>query len=88
MRTVSISMLICLISLASSAAQSTAQSEQERNKAVARSFFENVLDQGHLNEYSDSHAANFVAMAAVAITVSRKTWPPPGKNGRPFRTCE
>ncbi|MGA9639895.1 MAG: ester cyclase [Terriglobales bacterium] len=61
MRTVSISMLICLISLASSAAQSTAQSEQERNKAVARSFFENVLDQGHLNEYSDSHAANFVA---------------------------
>lgn len=36
-------------------------SEQETNKAVARSFFEQVLDQGHLEKYAESHAANFVA---------------------------
>ena len=35
-------------------------STQEQNKALARSFFE-VLDQGHLEKYSESHAANFVA---------------------------
>ena len=34
---------------------------QEANKAVARGFFEQVLDQGHLDLYADSHAANFVA---------------------------
>jgi steroid delta-isomerase-like uncharacterized protein len=39
-------------------------SEQELNKAVARSFFEQVLDQGHLDKYADSHASNFVAHAA------------------------
>ena len=36
-------------------------SEQETNKAVARSFFEQVLDQGHLEKYAESHAPNFVA---------------------------
>jgi len=36
-------------------------SEQERNKAIARSFFEEVLDQGHLDKYAESHANNFVA---------------------------
>jgi steroid delta-isomerase-like uncharacterized protein len=35
-------------------------SEQERNKAIARSFFEQVLDQGHLEKYAESHAADFV----------------------------
>jgi steroid delta-isomerase-like uncharacterized protein len=35
--------------------------EQEANKAVARSFFEQVLDQGHLEKYSESHAPDFVA---------------------------
>jgi steroid delta-isomerase-like uncharacterized protein len=39
-------------------------SEEERNKAVARDFFEQVLDQGHLDRYSDSHASDFVAHAA------------------------
>ncbi len=41
------------------AAQQT--SEQEANKAVARSFFEQVLDQGHLEKYAESHAPDFVA---------------------------
>jgi steroid delta-isomerase-like uncharacterized protein len=38
-------------------------SEQERNKAVARSFFEEVLGQGKLDKYSESHTADFVAHA-------------------------
>lgn len=37
--------------------------EQERNKQIARSFFEGVLDQGHLDRYAESHAKNFVAHA-------------------------
>ena len=36
-------------------------SEQERNKAIARRFFEEVLDQGRLDKYADSHAGDFVA---------------------------
>jgi steroid delta-isomerase-like uncharacterized protein len=39
-------------------------SEQDANKAGARSFFEQVLDQGHLDKYADSHASDFVAHAA------------------------
>ncbi|HEY6328228.1 MAG TPA: ester cyclase [Blastocatellia bacterium] len=35
-------------------------SEQETNKAVARGFFEQVLDQGHLDKYADSHAPDFI----------------------------
>jgi steroid delta-isomerase-like uncharacterized protein len=34
---------------------------QERNKKVARSFFEVVLGQGHLEKYAESHAKDFVA---------------------------
>jgi steroid delta-isomerase-like uncharacterized protein len=34
---------------------------QERNKEVARSFFEEVLSQGHLDKYAQSHAKDFVA---------------------------
>jgi steroid delta-isomerase-like uncharacterized protein len=35
--------------------------EPERNKQIARSFFEDVLDQGRLDKYAESHAKNFVA---------------------------
>jgi len=35
--------------------------EQESNKEVARNFFEQVLDQGHLEKYAESHAPDFVA---------------------------
>jgi steroid delta-isomerase-like uncharacterized protein len=34
--------------------------QQERNKQIARSFFEEVLDQGHLDRYAESHAPDFV----------------------------
>jgi steroid delta-isomerase-like uncharacterized protein len=34
---------------------------QERNKQVARAFFEEVLGQGQLDKYAESHAKDFVA---------------------------
>jgi steroid delta-isomerase-like uncharacterized protein len=36
-------------------------SVQESNKAIARAFFEQVLSQGQLDHYADSHASDFVA---------------------------
>ncbi|MGA9565931.1 MAG: ester cyclase [Candidatus Korobacteraceae bacterium] len=36
-------------------------SVQETNKAVTQSFFEQVLDQGQLDHYADSHVSTFVA---------------------------
>ena len=41
----------------------TAKDVEARNKAVARSFFEDVLDKGKLEDYSKSHAPDFVAHA-------------------------
>jgi steroid delta-isomerase-like uncharacterized protein len=35
--------------------------EQERNKGMARSFFEEVLDKGRFDRYAESHAKDFVA---------------------------
>jgi steroid delta-isomerase-like uncharacterized protein len=51
-------LLLVAISMFSSA---QAASEQEKNKAVARSFFEDVLSPGRLEKYSESHSADFVA---------------------------
>jgi steroid delta-isomerase-like uncharacterized protein len=36
-------------------------SEQEANKQVTRDFFEQVLDQGHLEKYAEFHGPGFVA---------------------------
>src|ERR1035437_7025621 len=36
---------------------------KERNKQIARSFFEEVLDQGRFDQYAASHATDFVAHA-------------------------
>ena len=38
-----------------------AKDVEARNKAVARSFFEDVLDKGKLEDYAKSHAPDFVA---------------------------
>jgi len=38
-----------------------ANDAEARNKAVARSFFEDVLDKGKLEDYAKSHAPDFVA---------------------------
>ncbi len=42
-------------------AQAQPPSEQDGNKMVARQFLEDVLGQGKLDKYSDSHAPDFVA---------------------------
>jgi len=52
----SLVLLLCLTCVAAMAQQN----EQERNKQVARSFFE-VLDQGRLDKYADSHTVDFIA---------------------------
>ena len=55
-------MFVCVFCLPALAHQTT---EQERNKAIARSFFEQVLDQGHFDKYAESHASDFVAHAGT-----------------------
>lgn len=35
--------------------------EEDKNKTVARQFFEDVIGQGKLEKYSDSHTTDFVA---------------------------
>jgi steroid delta-isomerase-like uncharacterized protein len=45
------------------AAPVTADEVEARNKAVARSFFEDVLDKGKLEDYAKSHAPDFIAHA-------------------------
>jgi len=40
-----------------------ARDVEAQNKAIARSFFEDVLDQGKLEDYSKSHAPDFIAHA-------------------------
>lgn len=50
------------VSLAWSA-PGVAKDVEAQNKAVARSFFEDVLDKGKLEDYPKSHAPDFVAHA-------------------------
>jgi len=38
-------------------------SEQDRNKAIAQSFFEEVLSRGQLEKYGEFHSKDFVAHA-------------------------
>ena len=52
-----LSLMICVPALAQQAG------EQERNKQIARSFFEDVLDRGLFDRYAESHAKDFVAHA-------------------------
>ena len=47
--------------MACSAASAQATGIQQKNKEVARSFFEEVLGQGHLEKYAESHSPDFVA---------------------------
>jgi steroid delta-isomerase-like uncharacterized protein len=53
-----VAVLVCLPAMAQQS------SEQETNKVVAVSFFEQVLDQGRLDKYADSHVSDFVAHGA------------------------
>ena len=47
--------------LACSAALARPTSEQDKNKEIARTFFEEVLGQNHLERYAESHSKDFVA---------------------------
>jgi predicted ester cyclase len=58
MRTSSLLLMLFVICVPAKAQQTRVQ---ERNKEVARSFFEEVLGQGHLDKYAESHAKDFVA---------------------------
>jgi steroid delta-isomerase-like uncharacterized protein len=57
MRKLSLVLLVFAIGMPAMAQQAR---EQERNKQTVRSFFD-VLDQGHLDKYAESHAKDFVA---------------------------
>jgi steroid delta-isomerase-like uncharacterized protein len=58
MRNFSLLLLLFVICVPAKAQQTRVQ---ERNKEVARSFFEDVLGQGRLDRYAESHAKDFVA---------------------------
>ena len=58
MRKSSLLLMFFVICMPAKAQQTTVQ---ERNKEVARSFFEVVLGQGRLDKYAESHAKDFVA---------------------------
>lgn len=47
--------------VACNAAWARPTNEQEKNKEIARTFFEEVLGQGHLEKYAESHSRDFVA---------------------------
>lgn len=51
--------LLVLVATIPCPAQSV--SEQDHNKKIARTFFEEVIGQGKLENYAQSHAADFVA---------------------------
>ena len=52
---------LSVLLVACSAALARPASEQDKNKETARTFFEEVLGQGHLERYAESHAKDFVA---------------------------
>jgi steroid delta-isomerase-like uncharacterized protein len=54
-------LLALLLLAAALASPAMAKDDLGRNKAVARSFFEDVLDTGKLEDYAKSHAPDFVA---------------------------
>ncbi len=51
-------LMLFLICVPTKAQQTTVQ---ERNKEVTRGFFEEVIGQGHLDRYAESHSKDFVA---------------------------
>jgi len=51
---------LLLVAMMTLPCQAQSASEQEKNKAVAREFIEEVIGQGKLEEYSDFHTADFV----------------------------
>jgi steroid delta-isomerase-like uncharacterized protein len=52
---------VIVLALAGAALARAQTREQETNKGIARSFFEEVLDKGRFDRYAESHAKDFVA---------------------------
>jgi len=52
--------LSLLLVVATMPCHAQSASEQDNNKKLARAFFEEVLGQGKLENYADSHAPDFV----------------------------
>ena len=63
-------------------ASGLAKDVEAQNKAVARSFFEDVLDKGKLEDYAKSHAPDFVAHSRRPPRLSR------GRHGRRTRAAQ
>jgi len=58
-------LILSLLLLATTAlGKAQPASQQEQNKTVARVFFEEVIGQGKLDKYSESHTADFAAHGA------------------------
>jgi steroid delta-isomerase-like uncharacterized protein len=57
-------LLVLLLFMMALPVLAQSSNEQETNKQVARSFFEEVLGQGRLDKYAESHARDFVAHAS------------------------
>jgi hypothetical protein len=55
-----------------SAAGMASDVDEAKNKEVARSFFEDVLDKGKLEDYAKSHAPDFVAHAEGRLASRRR----------------
>ena len=53
--------LFSVLLVACSAALARPANEQQKNKEIARTFFEDVLGQNHLERYAESHSKDFVA---------------------------
>jgi steroid delta-isomerase-like uncharacterized protein len=47
--------------VASNAALARPTNDQDKNKEIATTFFEEVLGHGHLEKYAESHSKDFVA---------------------------
>jgi len=62
--------LLFALALATMPAAAQQTDDVEHNKAVVREFFTDVLDQGHLDHYADSHAANFVGHSVRDFTLA------------------
>ena len=62
MRKSSLLLLLFVVCVPAKAQQTKVQ---KRNKDVARSFFEEVLGQGRLDRYAESHAKDFIAHGAT-----------------------
>ena len=54
-------LVFSVLLVACNAAWARPTNDQDKNKEIARTFFEEVIGQNHLERYAESHAKDFVA---------------------------